>query len=201
MSDGFSSVSNSQVSQPDSGAETYSLPDDDVQQAMQMAAMQMAADEPVTVSIDENDSDHTFSLSREDFPLVETPQPNTERQLGTQNFESNMLLRIEIEGLSRPILVSPHEELIIGRRDPTTGDAPVIDLTPFAAYRMGVSRHHAALGLHESRLDVRDLGSCNGTFLNGMRLNAHHPYQVRHGDEIRCGQMVMRLFFQEQRTP
>ncbi|MBC7812402.1 MAG: FHA domain-containing protein, partial [Burkholderiales bacterium] len=62
-------------------------------------------------------------------------------------------------------------------------------------------RHHAALALHESRLDVRDLGSCNGTFLNGMRLNAHHPYQVKHGDEIRCGQMVMRLFFQEQRTP
>ncbi|MBC7810094.1 MAG: FHA domain-containing protein [Burkholderiales bacterium] len=193
MADGFSSVSSSQASQPDSGAETYSLPDDDVQ-----LAMQMAANEEFTGAID--DSDSTFSLSREDF-LAQTEQPNAERQSSLQDFESNMLLRIEIEGLSRPILVSPHEELIIGRRDPHTGDAPVIDLTPFAAYRMGVSRHHAALALHESRLDVRDLGSCNGTFLNGMRLNAHHPYQVKHGDEIRCGQMVMRLFFQEQRTP
>jgi pSer/pThr/pTyr-binding forkhead associated (FHA) protein len=107
-----------------------------------------------------------------------------------------MVLRIEIEGGATPILVYPKQEIIFGRRDPTSGGMPDVDLTPYAGYRMGVSRRHAAIRLQDKRLDVSDLGSSNGTFLNGTRLSAHRPYQLRDGDEIRLGQMVMRVFFQ-----
>lgn len=116
---------------------------------------------------------------------------------GTEMFLLGGTLRIEIDGGPEPILVQPKQELIFGRRDPATGAMPDIDLTPYAGYRMGVSRRHAAIrSSDENYLDVWDLGSSNGTFLNGQRLNAHRPYRLRDGDQLRLGQMVIRLYFQ-----
>lgn len=118
---------------------------------------------------------------------------------GGANFTEDMVLRIEIEGGSTPMLVYPKQEIIMGRRDPNTGGMPDVDLTAYAGYRMGVSRRHAAIRLQDKQLHVSDLGSSNGTFLNGTRLNAHRPYQLKDGDEVRLGQMVLRLYFQSNK--
>lgn len=119
------------------------------------------------------------------------------RTAGTSVFEESMILRIEIEGGAAPIVLKPEaKDMILGRRDPTTGAAPEVDLTSYAGYRMGVSRNHAALKLTDNQLNLWDMGSSNGTFLNGSRLSPHRPYPVRDGDEIRLGQMILRLFFQ-----
>ncbi len=116
---------------------------------------------------------------------------------GTDYFVPGSSLRIDIEGGPEPILVKPKQELIFGRRDPATGAMPDVDLTPYAGYRMGVSRRHAAIrAADENHLDVWDLGSSNGTFLNGQRLNAHRPYRLRDGDRLRLGQMILRIWFQ-----
>lgn len=124
------------------------------------------------------------------------------RSAGSNRFESNMTLRIEIEGGANPIILKPKShDMILGRRDPTTGATPEVDLTPYAGYRMGVSRKHASLRLEENQLNLWDLGSSNGTFINGTRLNPHRPYPLRDGDEIRLGQMVLRLFFQSGNGP
>jgi pSer/pThr/pTyr-binding forkhead associated (FHA) protein len=45
-------------------------------------------------------------------------------------------------------------------------------------------------------LELFDLGSSNGTFLNGVRLTAHKAYVIHDGDEIRFGQMALRVYFQ-----
>lgn len=118
---------------------------------------------------------------------------------GGANFTEEMVLRIEIEGGSTPMLVYPKQEIIMGRRDPNTGGMPDVDLTAYAGYRMGVSRRHAAIRLQDKQLHVSDLGSSNSTFLNGTRLNAHRPYQIKDGDELRLGQMVLRLYFQSNK--
>jgi hypothetical protein len=118
---------------------------------------------------------------------------------GGTSFTEEMVLRIEIEGGSTPMLVYPKQEIIMGRRDPNTGGMPDVDLTAYAGYRMGVSRRHAAIRLQDKQLNVSDLGSSNGTFLNGTRLNAHRPYQLKDGDEVRLGQMVLRLYFQSNK--
>ncbi len=119
------------------------------------------------------------------------------RSAGSGVFDAAMTLRVEIEGGATPILLKPQsQDMILGRRDPTTGAAPEVDLTPYAGYRMGVSRKHASLKLTENQINLWDMGSSNGTFLNGSRLIPHRPYPVRDGDEIRLGQMILRLFFQ-----
>ena len=117
---------------------------------------------------------------------------------GSSTFLSDMILRIEVEGGATPIVIKPKaEDMILGRRDPTTGASPEVDLTSYAGYRMGVSRRHASLALENNRLNLWDLGSSNGTFINGTRLTPHQPSPLRDGDEVRLGQMVLRLFFQK----
>ncbi len=136
------------------------------------------------------------STEQEGAKLLDTGQTKAIESAGGSVFTENMVLRVEIEGAAMPMLVYPKAEIILGRRDPNTGAMPDVDLTAYAGYRMGVSRRHAAIRFQERQLNVSDLGSSNGTFLNGTRLNAHRPYQLRDGDEVRLGQMVLRLFFQ-----
>jgi len=46
---------------------------------------------------------------------------------------------------------------------------PDVDLSPFDAYAQGVSRLHAALKINKNRLVIMDLGSSNGTRVNGQK--------------------------------
>lgn len=49
----------------------------------------------------------------------------------------------------------------------------------------GVSRHHARVTVSPQGVRLEDLGSKNGTFLRGERIDA--PQMLRDGDEIRLG--------------
>jgi hypothetical protein len=131
--------------------------------------------------------------------FLDTGQTSAMESAGSWNFTADMVLRIEIEGGATPMLVYPKQEIILGRRDPNTGTLPDVDLTAYAGYRMGVSRRHASIRLQDKQLNLSDLGSSNGTFLNGTRLIGHRPYQLRDGDEIRLGQMVLKVFFQSNK--
>lgn len=142
------------------------------------ASLEGLADELSTVPVETDPSLETTRVAR-----------------GTGTLGAQSVLRIEIKGVSEPLVVYPRSAMTIGRRDPATGAQPDIDLTQFAGYRMGVSRRHLAIHLNGDRLDLEDLGSKNGTFLNGQRLAAHRPYPLHDGDELRLGQIVMRVYF------
>ncbi len=70
-----------------------------------------------------------------------------------------------------------------------------------------VSRHHCLLAIDPPEIRVRDLGSLNGTFLNGQKIGqretavtAEMPVQVlKDGDEIRVGSTTycIAIFNQE----
>ena len=60
-----------------------------------------------------------------------------------------------------------------------------------------VSRHHAILEITEDSCTVTDVGSTNGTFVNGQRIAAATP--VANGDELRFG--VLKFFFQAEGAP
>jgi EAL domain-containing protein (putative c-di-GMP-specific phosphodiesterase class I) len=57
-----------------------------------------------------------------------------------------------------------------------------------------VSREHAELTVVEEGLLLRDLGSTNGTFVNGTRIQ--QPCTVTHGDLLQFGQIVFRVMQQ-----
>jgi pSer/pThr/pTyr-binding forkhead associated (FHA) protein len=89
----------------------------------------------------------------------------------------------------------PRQETILGRLDPASGTAPDLDLTPYGALQGGVSRIHAAIRRGEDTLTLVDLGSVNGTHLNGQRLIPNQPRVLRDGDEIRLGKLVAHVYF------
>jgi hypothetical protein len=78
-------------------------------------------------------------------------------------------------------------ETTIGRRDPVTGIHPDVDLTPADTQR-SISRRHAKIFRRgEKFFLVEEIGTMNGTFINGVRLETGVPTEMKAGDEIRCG--------------
>ena len=55
-----------------------------------------------------------------------------------------------------------------------------------------VSRRHARLLMQEDNVIIEDLGSTNGTFLNGQRIAS--PQQLRAGDVITLGENIVVIF-------
>lgn len=81
---------------------------------------------------------------------------------------------------------------VIGRAH---GDElPDIDLQPFKADEMGVSRRHLTLGLEDDRVVAVDSGY-NGTWLNGEKMQPEQPYPIRHGDKFRLGMLQLQIEF------
>jgi pSer/pThr/pTyr-binding forkhead associated (FHA) protein len=76
----------------------------------------------------------------------------------------------------------------------------------------GVSRHHCVLRVEGPTVSIRDLGSCNGTFVNtdliGRRSWADQPedaafeenftdYELHDGDMLRLGKIIFRVGIHE----
>lgn len=74
--------------------------------------------------------------------------------------------------------------LLIGRADPGSGPAPDVDLSADPA----VSRRHAELRIRNGVLHLVDLGSTNGTKLNGKALAAGEERPLAAGDVIAIGE-------------
>ena len=60
-----------------------------------------------------------------------------------------------------------------------------------------VSRHHAEIVYSNGQYLLRDLGSKNGTFLNGVPLEPYTQHILKQYDRVRIG-MVMTYMFQER---
>ena len=85
--------------------------------------------------------------------------------------------------------------IIIGRCDAFTGEAPDIDLAPDDALELGVSRRHACITFREGAPFITDLGSTNRTFINRQVMMRGQPYSLKDEDEIRLGNVILKVFF------
>jgi pSer/pThr/pTyr-binding forkhead associated (FHA) protein len=78
---------------------------------------------------------------------------------------------------------------------------PDLDLGPYGGQQLGVSRKHAYLVQTETGLSVRDLGSTNGTLVNGRILAANQEWSLRDGDEVRLGKLALNIYFITESSP
>lgn len=59
----------------------------------------------------------------------------------------------------------------------------------------GISRNHATLCRdHEGVWSITDLGSSNGTLVNGHRIRPWRKFEIEPGDEVQLGRVVCNLF-------
>lgn len=91
----------------------------------------------------------------------------------------------EKSGMEFPLSAS--SETTIGRKDPVTGIYPDVDLTPLDHQR-SISRRHAKVYRRGGKFFLaEDIGTMNGTFVNGGRLETGVPAEIVEGDEVRVG--------------
>ncbi len=84
-------------------------------------------------------------------------------------------------------------EFTLGRVAEGQPILPDVDLSPFDAYAQGVSRLHAALKINKTRVAIMDLGSSNGTRVNGQKIVPHVDYPVNHNDQIALGKLRIQI--------
>ena len=89
------------------------------------------------------------------------------------------------------------EELTIGRCSENQPVLPDIDLSRFNAFENGVSRLHCVLSRVGAKPFVIDLGSSNGTTLNGIPLDANSDTAIKHGDILSLGKLTVKLLIHQ----
>jgi pSer/pThr/pTyr-binding forkhead associated (FHA) protein len=75
---------------------------------------------------------------------------------------------------------------VLGQIENTIGRDPGCDVWIDAD---GVSRRHARIRVEGQAANLEDLGSTNGTFLNGTAVN--RPARLKDGDRIRLGKTTV----------
>ena len=114
---------------------------------------------------------------------------------GTARLGQQAQIIFRIREVTEPIVILPTRQTVLGRNDAINTKQPDLDLSPYGALEKGVSRIHATINRSEDTLTLIDLGSSNGTHLNGQRLAPEQPRVLRDGDEIRLGELVAHIYF------
>jgi hypothetical protein len=95
------------------------------------------------------------------------------------------------------VFLESGQEWTLGRLASGQAVVPDIDLTAYNAYEQGVSRLHAALRLDaQGRLSITDMGSSNGTRVNGIKILPNTPHPLQHGDIVALGKLVFQVLIQ-----
>jgi hypothetical protein len=93
----------------------------------------------------------------------------------------------------RFVLEPGRDEYLVGRVDPVTGTMPEINLGPLDVAR-SLSRRHAKLLRQGAELFVREeVGTANGTFVNGQRIATGTAVAIKPGDRLRFGTIDIEL--------
>ena len=105
------------------------------------------------------------------------------------------MLQVVVSHIGHRIQVPLESEILIGRRDDSSGVFPQVDLTPYGAAEKGVSRRHARIVFSNDELMIEDVGSVNGTFLNGHRIVPYQSVPLSSGDVVQLGTLILQIYF------
>jgi pSer/pThr/pTyr-binding forkhead associated (FHA) protein len=114
----------------------------------------------------------------------------------------NTLIILEIIQTGDEIALEAYTDYVLGRKNPVmlqnTNDIRPdeqydVDLSPFQSYEAGVSRRHATLSFGREKVTITDLGSTNGTRLNGEVIQPFIPRDLQSGDIITLGKFKIRI--------
>jgi hypothetical protein len=102
-------------------------------------------------------------------------------------------VRLRIGEGGREVEALLNKAIHLGRLDPASDVFPEIDLSEDNGLEKGVSRRHARILKREGTVVVEDLGSINGTFINGKRLAPYLPEALHDGDQLQLGKLLVEV--------
>lgn len=91
----------------------------------------------------------------------------------------------------RPLGLEIYDDVVVGRA--TLGSNIGLNLAPYDAEMMGVSRRHAMFRPGKYSLFLIDLGSKNGTFCNAVRLGPGTAHRLTENDVITFSKVHFRV--------
>lgn len=113
-------------------------------------------------------------------PTIPIAQTGTPFPVGAEPVASFALIGVEGPASGKRYPLPPGAELVAGR------EAPDINLAGDSA----ASRRHAAFRATPTGVEVRDLNSTNGTYVNGVKITA---MALHEGDTVRIGSTTFRV--------
>jgi hypothetical protein len=138
----------------------------------------------VTISESDTQKMHAPKSREKNLPQSTTPILPPSSYASLHLVESGQILPL-----------TERREFSLGRVAEGQPIMPDIDLTPYKAYENGVSRLHALLKILQDHVAILDLGSSNGTYVNGKRLTPSVEHPLRNGDMIYLGKLKIQVLF------
>ena len=90
---------------------------------------------------------------------------------------------MDLRGRADPLLFELAGDVVLGR-DKDENNPIDIDFGPFDADEFGISRQHAKLHARQDGLYISDLGSRNGTRVDGARCAMHESKWLLNGQQL-----------------
>ena len=138
----------------------------------------------------ESDTLSTQIISSDSDTASETGNPQT-MPSGVKNTNAWASLHLIESGQILPL--TERSEFTLGRVTDAQAIMPDIDLTPYKAYSNGVSRLHTVILREGQKVQIMDLGSANGTYVNGKRIKPNTRKELNHSDVISLGKLKIQI--------
>jgi pSer/pThr/pTyr-binding forkhead associated (FHA) protein len=124
-----------------------------------------------------------------------TPGETTPDKPQTGVLHEAPFITLEVVESGEKLRLKTHGHISLGRADTDSSWQPTVDLTPYGAVEKGVSRMHADLFFENDQVFVLELGSANGTRVNGVRVQIGLAQQLCNGDKLELGGLHLRVAF------
>ncbi len=134
----------------------------------------------------------SIKRSPSDMLATELPPPRTVPPTISPE-EVDTVISLLIIETGQVLHLAGRNEFTLGRVSEGQPILPDVDLTPYDAFSLGVSRLHLSMKLSRSGVIVTDLGSSNGTRVNGQKIVPHVEYPVNHGDTLAVGKLNFKV--------
>jgi len=101
-----------------------------------------------------------------------------------------------VAGLREKLCFDKSPIITLGRLNELFHVDGLIDLSPYRANERGVSRIHCQLTLKNNQVYITDLGSTNGTYVDGKRLQPNQPTLINKRHKISLARLPIKLLTQ-----
>jgi len=128
-------------------------------------------------------------------PQVEVPDEDSSieeeyegtMQLDLSGYSAEPGARLIMQDKNIVIDVPDKRTVVVGRT--YRNNVVDLDLEPYEASKLGVSRNHARMTKQGDAWMLEDLGSLNGTFVNNVEVKEGNPVALKDGDAVRFSHM------------
>ncbi|MEE8390281.1 MAG: FHA domain-containing protein, partial [Anaerolineae bacterium] len=119
---------------------------------------------------------------------IRVPDREPERRAREEKKEAPLVRYcLALQSGKHRIALPVNGKIVLGRFDAVVNVAPDVDLSYDDRENFTVSRRHARIIGRDGQHEIEDMGSTNGTRINGMKLGIGQKASLRPGDRVAMG--------------